>query len=82
MLTVKTALSFSVILLFSLRLVAQTNCTQIDFQKIISGAGDDQAFDVLYTPDNGFLICGRTTSSGAGGYDALAIKMDFNGNII
>ncbi|HLY72391.1 MAG TPA: hypothetical protein VKR53_21820, partial [Puia sp.] len=78
----KTGLSVGIILLVNALLVAQTNCTKIDFQKIISAAGDDQAYDVAYTPDNGFLLCGRTTSSGAGGYDALAIKMDFNGNII
>ncbi|HLK27203.1 MAG TPA: gliding motility-associated C-terminal domain-containing protein [Puia sp.] len=78
----KKTLLFISILLFQLKLFSQTNCSQINFQKIISGAGDNQANDVIYTSDNGFLICGSTTSAGAGDYDALIIKLDFNGNIL
>jgi len=65
-------------ILFMNNLTAQT-CKQLSFQRIIGSTGNDEAYDVIQTPDAGYLICGTTNSSGAGGQDALLIKTDNNG---
>jgi len=77
----KTVLPFLFLTFFSLRAFSQ-NCAQINFQKIISGTGDDKAYDILSTADNGFMICGTTNSVGVGAYDALLMKTDNNGNVV
>jgi hypothetical protein len=49
--------------------------------KIYGGASDDTAFSVQQTSDGGYMLAGVTRSFGAGGYDALLIKTDANGNV-
>ncbi len=50
--------------------------------KTYGGTGWDQAYSGVQTPEGGYVITGRTSSSGAGGFDILLIKTDAGGNII
>jgi len=46
------------------------------------GTGDDYAWSVRRTTDNGFVFAGFTNSKGAGGYDAWVVRIDPSGNVI
>uniref|UniRef100_A0A7V0Z7Q9 FlgD Ig-like domain-containing protein n=1 Tax=candidate division WOR-3 bacterium TaxID=2052148 RepID=A0A7V0Z7Q9_UNCW3 len=41
---------------------------------------DEIGYSIVSTGDGGFLICGTTNSSSAGGYDVLVMKLDSLGN--
>ncbi len=51
------------------------------FQKTYGGDGDEEAFCVKQTCDNGYIMCGSTTSFDAIGLDAYVVKTDMNGNL-
>lgn len=51
-----------------------------EFVRIFGGNGFDEAFSVQQTDDCGFILAGRTTSFGAGDFDAYVIKTDLQGN--
>jgi hypothetical protein len=65
------------LLIFSTFSIAQ-NPT---FQKSFGGNGDDVAFQAAET-SNGYIVAGYTSSSGAGGQDAILIRLDLNGNVM
>lgn len=44
------------------------------------GANEDYAFSVAATRDSGFMVCGWTTSYGAGGADIYLVKTDAHGD--
>ncbi len=46
------------------------------------GSGSDIFTDVIETEDGGFLLAGYTNSTGAGGYDCWAVRIDGEGNTI
>jgi hypothetical protein len=48
--------------------------------RVIGGAEDDVPSAIRQTSDGGYIIAGKTNSFGAGGYDALIIKLDSSGN--
>lgn len=50
------------------------------WQKNFGGALWDEGYSVVQTSDGGYLLCGTTTSYGAGSYDIWLIKTDGNGN--
>ena len=46
------------------------------------GGGDkDEAFSIISTSDNGYLLLGTTTSFGPGDYDALVLKISASGEL-
>lgn len=47
-----------------------------------SNGGTDNISDILRTKENGYLMAGATTGSGAGGKDGYIIKTDNNGNLL
>ncbi len=53
----------------------------IEWEKTYGGTSNDYANSIKITPDNGYIIAGRTESFGAGGSDAWVLKLDSNGNI-
>jgi uncharacterized delta-60 repeat protein len=53
----------------------------IQWSRAIGGTYFDEARSIQQTSDGGYIVAGRTTSFGAGYYDALIIKLDSSGNI-
>jgi len=47
--------------------------------KKYGGSGDDIAYSICNTTDNGFALAGSTTSFGNGGKDIYLVKTDFQG---
>ncbi len=60
-------------------------CLQLDasgrrvWQKTFGGAGDDVAYEVSQTGDGGFVLAGKTESSGSGAFDGWLLKLDPDG---
>ncbi|HBG70159.1 MAG: hypothetical protein A2W93_10505 [Bacteroidetes bacterium GWF2_43_63] len=52
------------------------------WQKTFGGAGTEYGYCVKTLPDSGFILCGSTTSFGAGGTDAMLIRTDAAGNTV
>ncbi len=78
-------LILTVILLTSFFTFSQ-NAT-IMWQKVYGGSGQDYSDEIIKTNDGGFLVMGRTNSSGGditgptlGSYDMWAVKLDSAGN--
>ncbi len=53
----------------------------IAYQRVYGGAGNDLAYGVQQTTDDGFIIAGHTDSWGSGGIDALLIKTNIEGAV-
>ncbi len=53
----------------------------IIWQKTYGGEGSDEAWSIQQTPDNKFIVAGRTNSFGVS-YDFWVFKLDENGEII
>jgi len=51
------------------------------WSKTYSGANTDEAISIKQTPDGGYALAGHTRSFGFGGYDALLLKLNLNGNL-
>ncbi|MEM7371938.1 MAG: T9SS type A sorting domain-containing protein [Bacteroidota bacterium] len=62
---------------FLMSLDAQGN---VLWAKMYGGSGDEQITDLQVTTD-GFYLTGKTNTSGQGGWDAMLLKTDLNGNI-
>jgi len=52
------------------------------WMRTYGGAGDEYAYSIKETVDNGFVLIGGTSSSGAGSLDYCVIKLDIAGNIV
>ena len=52
----------------------------LQWYKILGGGKDDWGNSVKQTQDGGYIICGATTSYGAGNQDIWLIKTDAHGN--
>jgi hypothetical protein len=55
--------------------------TDISWEKIYGGNGNDAGDSVCQTTDGGFFIVGETSSKGAGNRDIWVLKTDSEGNI-
>jgi hypothetical protein len=69
------ALGFSRVLLMKIGPAGNTIWT-----KTYGGSGNDEANGLVQTADGGYVVCGYTTSMGAGAQDVLLLKTDSNGN--
>ena len=67
-----------ILILYSISIIA--NC-QNSFEKTYGGVFDEYSHSVLQTDDNGFIICGFTSSFGLGLEDIYIVKTDESGNI-
>jgi len=54
----------------------------MQWNKTYGGATADDLYTVIQTPDNGYVLCGYTTSFGAGPADGRLIKVDSAGNLL
>ncbi len=50
------------------------------WEKTFGGSGPDDTYSVQQTTDGGYVLAGRTGSSGAGGYDLWLVKTDASGD--
>lgn len=50
--------------------------------RVFGGEEDDIGWAIKATPDGGYIVVGETTSYGAGGRDALLMKLDSQGNLL
>ena len=57
---------------------ADTDGEEIWYRTFGGGGGDD-GHNIIQTSDGGYLLVGKTTSFGAGGYDSYVIKTDTEG---
>jgi uncharacterized delta-60 repeat protein len=53
----------------------------ITWQNLYGGSGDDVAYAIQQTSDDGYIVAGETTSFGAVGVDALVFKLKSDGTI-
>ena len=53
----------------------------IAWQRRYSGVGNDDPWTMQLAADGGYIVAGRTTSFGAGSYDAWILKLDASGVI-
>lgn len=51
------------------------------WSKTYGMAGEDRAQSARQTADGGYILCGRSSSFGAGSFDATMYKTDANGNL-
>jgi len=82
---------YLLLLLLTITCISQRIYTQsspvIQWQKSLGGTGDDQATNILPTPDGGYIVAGASSandgdvSSNHGGYDVWLVKLGQNGNI-
>ncbi|MEF3244806.1 MAG: hypothetical protein K6343_02330, partial [Caldisericaceae bacterium] len=61
-------------------ILSQSNGS-ISWAKTYGGKSDDYAYSIQKTLDSGYIVCGQTSSFGAGGWDILILKLDKNGGI-
>lgn len=54
----------------------------VEWQKTYGGPLNDYLFAVEQTSDGGYLLVGRTESTGAGSYDAWVLKLNSDGTIV
>ncbi len=54
----------------------------VDWQKTYGGPGEDWAASIRQTVDGGYVVAGRTTSFGAGAFDAWILKLGADGTIV
>ena len=54
----------------------------IIWDKVYGGKGNDWAFSLALTSDDGYAVTGYTTSKGAGSMDIWVLKLDANGNLL
>lgn len=52
------------------------------WSRIYGGTGNDQALQLVQTPDGGFALAGKTTSYGSGNFDAMLIRTDPSGYLL
>jgi uncharacterized delta-60 repeat protein len=52
-----------------------------EWLKTFGGAGYNQGHSIILTTDGGFAVAGFTSSSGAGGYDFLVLKLTSDGSL-
>lgn len=63
-------------------LIRTDSLGQQQWSKTYGGQAMEHGYDVISASHGGLLICGYTTSSGAGGKDMYIVKTDINGNVL
>jgi uncharacterized delta-60 repeat protein len=53
----------------------------VTWQNTYGGSGSDEAYSIQQTSDEGYVVCGSTSSFGAGGYDFWVLRFNSTGGI-
>jgi hypothetical protein len=77
-----TLLLLGLILVVALVASACKPESDIQWTKAFSGESSDVGKSVQQTQDGGYVVCGYTSSYGAGGEDVWLIKTDADGNLL
>ncbi|MCK9612915.1 MAG: T9SS type A sorting domain-containing protein [Bacteroidales bacterium] len=67
---------------YDVYLVKITNSGGLIWEKSIGGINADNAYSIIKTSDNNFLVVGSTESYGSGGKDVYLIKFNSNGDTL
>ena len=78
----KKSIFLAVILTMSVAIEIMAAPGDTLWTRTYGGGGDDYGQSVRQTDDGGFIIAGRTTSFGAGGWDVYLIKTDADGDTL
>jgi hypothetical protein len=62
--------------------ISKITSAQTTFQKLYGGTSYDYGYSVDLTSDGGYILCGVTSSFGAGNGDVYLIKTDANGDTL
>lgn len=68
---------FLVLAILSLSL----SCYSQGWEKLIGGPNGQYAYDVIQTPDGGYLVCGKSFDFSAGSSDIYLVKTDATGTV-
>lgn len=63
-----------------LAIVKYSANSQFVWEKILGGAGNDEGLGITATVDSGVVVCGYTSSKGAGLNDGWLVKLNAQGN--
>lgn len=66
---------------FECYLVKFDSTGTLTWDQVYGGSADDRFYDVIQTPDGGYLACGWTSSFGAGSTDGIVIKTTSTGTV-
>lgn len=64
-----------------------SNSGVMEWQKTLGGSSLEEAFGIIQTPDNGYIVAGHTSSTDGdittnqGFYDVWLVKLDVDGNV-
>ena len=70
------------LLILLVPLTALGAAPQVDWIHAYGGQSGDQGFDAVALPGGGYLLAGKTASSGAGGDDVYLVAVDEDGAVL
>jgi len=70
-----------ILALVVMAIITASPCFGQEWAVIYGGRGDDIAYSIQQTTDGGYVVAGKTTSSGAGRQDLWVLKLDESGDV-
>ena len=64
---------------YDMMILEMDTAGNIVWNSVIGGTGDEFAYDFIQTSDGGYIVVGKTSSGGSGGFDMYIVKIDSMG---